>query len=196
MEQALSAVMARHGAELRRSVLNHRYEIAEGGLLFPEQKLLVGGVFGVQINDGPMEFALNRIVDDSLNYIINLILSNAPQISTWYVAQFAGNVTPAANLTALTFPTACAEFDNYDETTRPEYVEAGAANLMTSNALSPASYTVSAGGGIIYGAAIISSPVKLSTTGRLLAATRYTAAKTLDAGDVLKSQYTFSAQSA
>lgn len=196
MEHSLHSLVARHGAELRRAVRNHRYEAAEGGVLFPEQKLLVGGVFGVSVNDGPMEFALNRVVDDSLNFIINLLLNDAAPITAWYVAQFSGNVVPPANLTAATFPSACTEFINYTETTRPEYVTVPAANLATSNAASLASYTIDTGGGIVYGAAILSSAVKGGIAGRLLAAAAYTNAKTLDEGDVLKSQYSFGAQSA
>lgn len=40
----MTAVM-RHRADFARSIANKRYELAPNGILFPEQKLFVGGVF-------------------------------------------------------------------------------------------------------------------------------------------------------
>lgn len=192
--EKLSAVLASHGSEFRSAVRDHKYDVTDSGLMFPAQKISIGGVFGVSVNDGEFEFAKNRVVDDSINYIIDLILHGATQIPTWYIAQFSGNVTPAANLTALTFPSVCTEFTGYQETTRQEYIEAAAMNLSTSNADNLASFTITTAA-TIYGAAILSVSTKSATSGRLLAAARYTTSKVVDNGDILKAQYTFGATS-
>lgn len=192
--EKLSAVLASHGAEFRRAVNNGKFEVSDTGLLFPAQKLTVGGVFGVAVNDGEFEYAPNRVVDDSINFIIDLILNGGTPIPTWYIAQFSGNVTPAANLTAATFPATCTEFTGYQETVRQEYIVPNAASLSTSNADNLASFTITSAA-TIYGAAILSVSTKGATTGRLLAAARYLSSKVVDNGDILKSQYTFGASS-
>jgi hypothetical protein len=188
--------LRRFGPALRRAVRNFKYEMTEGGILVGGASgLLIGGRFGVSVNDGPMEWDKNLIVNEGLNHILDVILHNQAQIATWYVALFGGNVTPAATWTAANFDSLATEFTNYDEATRVEYNEAAAAAQSITNSANKAAFTIGVGGGTVYGAALISSNVKEGTSGKLFAATRFATQRVLDATDILNVAYTVNAAS-
>lgn len=188
--------MRRFGPSIRRAIRNFKYEMTEGGILVGGQSgLLIGGRFGVSVNDGPMEWDKNLIVNEGLNHILGVALNNQALIATWYVSLFAGNVTPAASWTAANYVANATEFTNYNEATRPEYVEAAPASQSVTNSASKAAFTIATGGGTVYGAALLSSNVKSGGSGKLFAATRFASQRVLDATDVLNVAYTVNASS-
>ncbi len=141
----------------------------------------------------------NRFVDQGLNYTLNAAFRGEGVISTWYIAPFAANVTPAANTTAANFTSTLTEFTNYTEPNRVAWTSDGAATaLELINDAAPALFTVGAGGQTtIYGGGLLSAQAKSSTSGTLAAAGKLTAGLTgLAQGFEVRLKYRLRASSA
>lgn len=186
--------LSRHARDLRRSLANHKYEVTEDGIFLPEQKLLIGGVFSVRVNDGAWEHFKNKVVNQGLTYLLDVGITNGTKISTWYLVPFAGNVTPLATWTAANFTANSTELTQYDEATRPTFVAPTAASQNVTNTASPASITINATV-TAYGAALISNPVKSATTGTLISAGLFSTPKSLADDDTLSIAYSLTATS-
>lgn len=146
------------------------------------------GQMGFSVNNGDFDYAAlgltpdadgyvftrNRVVNEGLNHLLNAGVLGTGTISTWYLAPFAANVTPAATLTAATYAATVTEFTNYDEVARPVWTADGSATaLVLENAVDPALFTIGAGlQTTIYGGGLVSASAKSATTGTLLAAAK------------------------
>jgi len=155
------------------------------------------GQFGYSINGGEYAWERNRVVDQGLNYILNAGLRGEGVLSSFYIAPFAANVTPAANLTAATFASAMTEFTNYDESARPQWnTDASSTALELVNNTAPALITIGAGGQTtIWGAGLISVSPKSSTSGLLVAAQKRGTALTVEDDFELRIKYRITAAS-
>lgn len=162
------------------------------GLLIPADTFNARGVFDVAVNDGPFEPAPNLVTLEGRNHTLDVTLGGATQVPTWYIALFAGNVTPASGWTAANFDANATEFTNFDEGVRQAYDEGSPTAGAIDNDTNEAEFTVSAGGGTVYGAALISNSVVGATTGTLFSAARFATVKNLDEGDVIRVKYTVS----
>jgi hypothetical protein len=82
------------------------YETTAGGILMPQQGLLVGGIFsGEHIRKGEVIDAWedhNLVVNEGLNSLLGIMFHGDTQITTWYMGVFEGNYTPVATVTAAT----------------------------------------------------------------------------------------------
>lgn len=116
----------------------------------------------------------NRVVDQGLNYTLNAALRGEGVISSWFVAPFAANTTPAANVTAANFASTLTEFTNYDEPNRVAWVTDGSATTLTLvNDAAPSLFTIGSGGQTtIFGGGLLSAQAKSATTGTCFAAGR------------------------
>lgn len=115
----------------------------------------------------------NRVVDQGLNYLLNAaFFSGATIQANWYIAPFAANVTPAANVTAQNFASTLTEFTNYTEANRPIWTPDAAATAMELiNNAAPSLFTIGAGPQTsIYGGGLLSASAKSSTSGVCAAA--------------------------
>lgn len=189
-----------HGMEFARAIDNHQYEVGPSGLHFPKQKVLVAGQFDTWINGADHQVDPNILPTESLNYLLKTGLTNVGGLSGWYVAPFVNNVTPLATLTAATATATLGEFQDYNEANRVAYtVPVDPAAGSYSNSAAPAQFTIAGsvpGGGVdIYGAMIISAAAKAATTGKILCASKFTAARKVFATDVLTVLYTINATS-
>lgn len=155
------------------------------------------GQFGFAINGGEYQWDKNRVVDEGLNYMLNAALRGEGVLSAFYIAPFVSNVTPAANVTAATFNSALTEFTNYTETTRRQWVtDEAATTLLLVNDAAPALFTVGSGvQNAIYGAGLLSSSGKASTTGVLVAAAKRSAQLSVEEGFEVRIKYRISAAS-
>jgi hypothetical protein len=184
---------SRLNRELRRAARNFHYERdEEGGILFPGG-VRMGGVFDYQLNDGPIEYGPNLIVDEFLDSMLEQLFGGTAKIGTYYIAPFAGNVTPAASWTAANFTSNSTEFTAYDEAARQEWTVGSASGGSIDNSASKASFTVSAAPSqtTIWGAGLLSASGKSATTGVLVAANKAaTARDNLVEGDVITIGYT------
>lgn len=130
--------------------------------------------FGFSVNGSPYVWTPNRVVDQGINHTLNVVLFGAPQINTWYIAPFAANVTPAADVTAASFASTLTEFTSYSEASRPVWTpDAAATALELINNAAPALFTVVGGGQTaIHGAGLLSAQAKGATTGTCFSAGR------------------------
>lgn len=149
------------------------------------------GEFGYSINNSDFEWCKNRVVDQGINYILNAALRGEGVLSTFYIAPFAANVTPAANLTAANFTSTLTEFTNYTETTRRQWVSDGAATaLVLENAAAPALFTIAGGAqAVVWGAGLISASAKSATSGTLVAAQKRTTVLNVEEGFEIRIKY-------
>lgn len=136
----------------------------------------------------------NRVVDQGLNYMLNAALRGEGVVSAYYLAPFAGNVTPAANLTAANFASTMTEFTNYTETNRQAWTsDAAATALELVNNAAPALITIGSATGAanttIWGCALIASQGKSATGGPLIAAQKRATALTVEEGFELRMKY-------
>lgn len=158
-------------------------------------KLSIGGIFTFeQVRDGKVIDTWsehNIVVNTGLNYVLDSSLSNATVSANHYIGLFSNNYTPIATtlITDLTEVNA-----KYNETTRPAWVEAGAASQSITNTASPAAFTFNTSE-TLYGAFLISNSTKGGTTGTLVAASKFAASRAMLASDVLNVIYTLTVSS-
>ncbi len=179
--------------------MDQNFVQSEGGILVPApQKLIVGGIFKGEIyRKGRLidEWEEpNLVVNEGLNFLLDVMFRGTTQVNPWYCAVFEGNYTPVATVTAATITAASTECTAYASATRPEYVEAAAASQSTTNSASRASFVFNATK-TIYGAFIASNSAKSATTGYLFSAARFSTSKNVESADELLLTYTFTASS-
>ena len=183
------AALSRHRREFARAVANHKYEVTPAGILFPEQKTLLAGVFEDTLNGGDRQISPNIIPTEGLNHVLNVIAHGGAQVNPWYVALFKGTGTPAATLTAANFASTLTEFTGYSQSTRVEYGEDAPSAGVISNATARSEFSINAND-TIYGGALLSVNTKSSTSGVLLCAAKFAASRAVLNGDALQVQYT------
>lgn len=184
--------------ELGRAIANSHFEFTDSGVAFPESGLRMGGVFDIAVNDEAPEYFHNTMSLEFLNSAFQQLFRGASILGSYYLAPFAGNVTPTVDWTASGFASTATEFTNYDEATRQAWTVAdavtdgGADEVSITNAASKAQFTIASGGQTtIWGAAVLSASAKSSTAGVLVAAAKAASARTgLVDGDLISIGYT------
>ena len=148
--------------ELGKRIKNFDYERddANGSIVFPKTGVSVAGLYFIDVltrDDGPV-YAPNLVTAQGLDYLAAVALHDQAKINTWYIAPFAGNVTPASSVTGETFATATSEFINYSEATRPAFAPAAVADGVIDNFATKAEITVGADAQTaIYGLGMLSA---------------------------------------
>lgn len=177
----------------RSAIRNGEYEITDEGIYIPASGILAGGVMESWVNDGDQYSKDHNIVPlQGLDYLIGSSILGTTPITSWYLAPFEGNVTPAAGWTAANFVATATEFQDYDEAARQAWAAVDSGSQSVDNVAAPAAITCNADNSDVYGAAITSISGKGAVTGTLLAAVRFTnAPKAIDNTDVLNLRYTF-----
>jgi len=130
---------------------------------------------------------------------MDIMFHGSTQITTWYVAIFESDTTPAAGTTyAVPVYT---ESTAYTEGARQAYVEAAASSKVTTNSASKATFTMNATK-TIYGAALVGGGTDATDNtdvaggGTLYCAAKFTSSKSVENGDVLKVTITITAADA
>lgn len=187
--------LIRHGLELARAIDNHQYEVAENGLFFPRQQVMLGGSMRTGVNGADFRIDANIVPAQG----IAKILKGGVGATSWYVAPFVNNTSPQASLTAATFTGTMGEFTTYSEATRVAWtIPSDPVSGAYSNSSSPSVFNIGAvdsGGQDIYGAAILSASAKSATSGDLLCCVLFSGARKLYQGDKLSVDYTLSGSS-
>lgn len=158
-------IPSRFKREFRRLVANHKYDYDD------EHNLLIGNLSfknyqEVVTTDNPTPRRYpNLVTEQGANHFLDVVLHEAVQVSTWYVAPFGNNVTVDNTLTAANFHATLNELSTaYSEGTRPAFIEVAAAGGSTNNIASPAVITAAEASVSIWGAGMMSSPTKLYGT--------------------------------
>lgn len=105
----------------------------------------------------------NLCPDEFINHVLDVALSGGAQITSWYLALFSNNHSPVAGNTYAA--PGYTEADGYDETTRPQWNEAGVSAKTITNSANKATFTMDGTDGTIYGAALVSVNTKNDTAG-------------------------------
>lgn len=180
------------GNELARAVRNRRFEQTESGILFPEAKSIVSGVFCSWVNDGPKDISPNVVTNEGITLALGVLFHSVAAPAAWYIAPFSSSSVPAASITAANFTANLTEFVNYTPAFRQQWVTAAASGTSIT-ASAPASFTISAGPSNVYGAALLTSNVQNGVTGSSYAAAQFATAKlAMGVGDILYVTYSAS----
>jgi hypothetical protein len=185
--------------ELRRKFANRQYDRTEGGIFVPGADLLFGGVFSNRVKHEGVwtawDHSPNIVVNQGLDHFLDVTLSGATQITTWYIAPFEANYTPVAGDTAANIASNSTESAAYTEANRQTWVEAGASGQSITNSASTADFSINATK-TMYGAFLVSSNVKSGTAGTLIAASKFAASRAVVNLDTLSITYTLNAADA
>ena len=187
------AQLNKHRDEILRAMNSHRYEQAgDRGIYLPKAKLFIGGHFESWVNGHDHSVEPNATALEGISYILRAAFQAGSQLSSWYIAPFSGTAVPGTSLTAATFTSVQTEFTNYTQSTRVAWTQDTEASQAISNSATKADFTIDTGGGTVWGAGILSASAKSATSGKLAAASKFSASRVLLAADVLTLQYTLS----
>lgn len=187
--------LMKHASEFRRYIANKQYEVDEtGGIVFARAAARAAGVYVHDVNGLDPQISENNLPDEGLIYLLNVGLNNATKLTPWYLALYAANYTPLAALTAASFPATASEItsgtEGYSETTRPVWTPTTPTTPLIDNLLNKAAFTiVTASSLTVYGAALLSEAAKGAVTGKIMSATKFSAARTLYNTDVFNLAY-------
>ena len=174
-----------------------RYEMTENGLYFPVQKVLANGEYFDRINGGQWQATKNLVVDEGLAHILNVAMGAKAKAAGYYLALFSGATAPAANWTAANFASVAAEIvsmtEGYTNATRPQWSPVDTNTNSIDNFAAVAKVTIATSSQLtVTGAAMLTNSVKGGTSGTLISASKYTAARTFQNGDEYEIGYRLS----
>jgi len=166
---------------LKQKARDFKFEAGDGIIRFNNGVTLTS-LYSFSRNGSPDELAPNLVPTEGLNTWIDILLGGTTKITQWYIAPFAGNVTPNSTWDADNFTATATEFTNYDEGTRqdltlPSNATSGAINNLSDRAVFTIGSLTGASNTTIWGAATLSAQNKSSQSGVMLSATRAPNAK-------------------
>lgn len=142
-------------------------ERRKSGLYVPRQKMSISSLWAMEhwrkdrlLNK---QIAENVVPDEFINHALDVVLSGGTQITAWYLAVFSDDYTPLSTDTYAS--PGYTEADGYDETTRPQWDEAGVSSKEITNSASKATFTMDGTDASLYGCALVSDNTKADTAG-------------------------------
>lgn len=174
--------------ELAKALQDEVYDVTKAGIYFPKQGVQASGEYFDRINGGDWQRTPNLIVNEGLAHILNVALGNTAKPAGYFLALFSGSAAPAANWTAANFASAASEIvsmtEGYTSPTRPEWTPADTSTNSIDNMAAVASLTIATTSQLnVTGAAMLSNSTRGGTTGKLISATKYAAARVFQDGD-------------
>ena len=196
----MSINLKKNAREIGRHLRNRKWEQTPGGILIDRggMNALMNGAFIDILNGEDPQLSPNLVVDQGLIHVLNTVFAGAAQVTQWYIGLFSGNVTPQPNWTAANVVANATELTGYAPSTRPGFTVAPVSAPSLGNTGSEANFAFDASGPYIArGAFLISVSNKGSTTGVLMAATRFAADRAgLNSPDQLGVRYVLTAADA
>ncbi len=187
--------LQKHAGEFGRYLRNKQYEVGEdGGLLFPKASVIAQGGYLHDVNGLDERFDPNLLPDEGLVYLLSVGLANGTKLATWYLSIYSGNYTPLPGLTAAGYPATASEItsntEGYIEPTRPVWTPTPPTTPLVDNLANKAAFTIATASSLtVNGAALLSEATKGAVTGKLVSATKFSAARTLYNTDVFNLAY-------
>lgn len=187
--------LQKHAGEFRRYLRNKQYEVTDTGtVLFAKAAAEGQGGYVHDINGQDERFDKNLLPDEGLIYLLSVGLNNGSKLATWYLALYAANYTPLANLTAASFPATASEItsntEGYTEATRQVWTPTGPTTPLIDNLANKAAFTIATASSLtINGAALLSDSAKGAVTGKIISATKFNASRTAYNTDVFNLAY-------
>lgn len=186
----------KHAGEFAKALAANQYERTgdERGLYFPKAKAFISGLYIHDANGQDERQDPNLLPDEGLIYLLSVGLNNGTKLATWYLSLYAANYTPLAGLTAASYPATASEItsntEGYTESTRPLWTPTSPTTPMLDNVANKVAYTIATASElVITGAALLSEATKGAVTGKLVSATKFSAARTVYNTDVFNLAY-------
>jgi len=174
--------------KLKHALDDGAYEHTEEGLLVPALRLMAQGKFCYHKRGEPEEFSDNLVVNEGLDYILGAALRGVTPVSSWFIGIFSGNVSVAASWDASNFTSNATELTAYSSATRPAWTPAAVSGGVITSFSAKAEFEATSSI-TVRGAGLLSSSVKSGTTGTLIAASRFSADKSLAEDEILDVGY-------
>ncbi len=174
--------------ELAADLARERFDITDKGIYFPRQSVLAAGEYFDRINGGQWMRTPNLLPTEGLAHLLNVALGSTAKPAGYFLALFSGAASPAANWTAASFAAAASEIvsltEGYTSATRPAWTPANTATGAIDNLGAVASVTIATASQLnVTGAAMLTTNSRGGTTGALVSATKYAAARVFQNGD-------------
>lgn len=185
----------KHAAEFARHLRNHAYEATDdGAILFPRAGAIAQGGYLHSVNGGDERFDKNLLPTQGLVHMLAVCLGATAKLTAWHLSLYGANYTPAAGLTAASYPATANEItsntEGYTEVSRRVWSPTAPTTPLIDNLANRATFTIATASSLtVHGAALTSESVKGATTGTLLSATKFTAARVLYDTDVFNLAY-------
>lgn len=186
MENIASRVR-KHAGEILRAFRGHKYDVSEGGVYFPQQRLMLAGHYEYGEVGGEIKRQKNLIVSEGILLLLNIALGATAKQAGFYLAPYSGAVNPAASWTAANFTANATEVtsttEGFSQTTRPAVTFAAASAGAITSAASPATFTIVATTSVTFqGAGMLTSSTRGGTGGTLINSIRFTNPEILNNG--------------
>ena len=183
--------------ELALALDREQYDLTDEGVYFPRQGVLAAGEYFDRINGGEWQRTKNLIPTEGLAHILNVAMGSTAKPAGYFLALFSGAAAPAANWTAASFAAAASEIvsltEGYTSATRPAWTPTNTATGSIDNMASVASVTIATSSQLnVTGAAMLTNSTRGGTTGVLVSATKYAAARVFQSGDTYEVGYRLS----
>lgn len=174
-----------------------QYDLTDEGVYFPRQGVLAAGEYFDRINGGEWQRTKNLIPTEGLAHILNVAMGSTAKPAGYFLALFSGAAAPAANWTAASFAAAASEIvsltEGYTSATRPAWTPTNTSTGSIDNMASVASVTIATSSQLnVTGAAMLTNSARGGTTGVLVSATKYAAARVFQSGDTYEVGYRLS----
>lgn len=175
--------------ELARELGAERFDVSLEGVYFPRVGILAAGEYFDRINGGAWERTKNLITGEGLAHILSVAFAGTAKPAGYFLALFSGSAAPAANWTAANFAQVAAEIvsltEGYTNATRPAWTPPNTTAVGSiDNMDSVASVTIATTSQLnVTGAALLTNSSRGGTTGVLVSATKYAAARVFQDGD-------------
>lgn len=182
--------------ELLKEIDAERFDMTAEGIAFPRQDIGVFGEYFDRVNGGEWSISPNRVPLQGLVQMLNVALGTTAKPAGFYMALFSGSATPGDDWTAANFAANANEIvsqtEGYTNATRPVWTPANTAIATIDNAAAIASVTFATTGTVtVTGAALLTNSTRGGTTGVLMSASKYPAARSFQAGDTYDVGYRF-----
>lgn len=174
--------------ELAADLARERFDITDEGIYFPRQSVLAAGEYFDRINGGEWMRTPNLLPTEGLAHLLNVALGSTAKPAGYFLALFSGSASPAANWAAASFAAAASEIvsltEGYTSATRPAWTPANTATGAIDNLGAVATVTIATASQLnVTGAAMLTTNARGGTTGALVSATKYAAARVFQNGD-------------
>ena len=182
---------------LENDLKAENYEMTEQGIYFPKQGILAQGEYFDRVNGGEWQTTHNLVVNEGLAHLLNVAMGTTAKPAGYYLALFSGAAAPAANWTAANFSAVAAEIvsmtEGYTSATRPQWTPQNTSTNSIDNFNAVAKVTIATSSQLtVTGAAMLTNSTKGGTTGTLISASKYTAARVFQDGDEYEIGYRLS----
>lgn len=181
--------------ELARELQAERFDLTPAGVYFHRPGVLVGGEYFGRVNGGDWEKeGDNLIVTEGMAYMLNVALGGTAKPAGYFLAISSGATPPAANWTAASYAATASEIVSMTEghtgATRPAWTPAVTTTGSIGNMASVAMLTIATAAQLnVTGAALLSNNQRGGTSGVLISASLFAAARTFQNGDTYELGY-------